>query len=65
MTEDTICVGVARIGADDQKIVSGTLKQLATCDLGPPLHSLVIAGNMHPLEMDMLKMFTDDKSIFP
>ena len=50
MTEDTICVGLARIGADDQKIVAGTVKELATCDLGPPLHSLIVAGHMHPLE---------------
>ncbi len=65
MTEDTVCVGVARVGSDDQCIRVGTLKQLATCDLGPPLHSLIITGHMHPLEIDMLKQFTDDHSIFP
>jgi len=26
-------------------------------DLGPPLHSLVIAGRLHPLESDMLRQF--------
>ena len=65
VTEDTICVGLARIGADDQKIVAGTLKELATCDLGSPLHSLIVAGHMHPLEIDMLKLFAEDSSIFP
>ena len=64
MTENTICVGVARVGADDQKIVAGTLKHLATCDLGSPLHSLIVTGHMHPLEIDMLKLFTDDTSVF-
>ena len=65
MAENTVCVGAARIGTDDQKIVAGTLKQLVTCDLGPPLHSLIISGNMHPLEIDMLKLFANDASIFP
>ena len=65
VTENTICVGLARIGADDQKIVAGTLKDLVTCDLGPPLHSLIVAGHMHPLEIDMLRLFAEDSSIFP
>ncbi len=65
VTEDTLCVGVARVGADDQQIVAAPLKQLATRDLGPPLHSLVVTGHMHPLEIDMLKLFADDHSVFP
>lgn len=27
-------------------------------DMGEPLHSLVIVGDMHPIEMDMLKAFS-------
>jgi len=53
---DTV-VGVARIGSPTQKIVSCTLEQLVDTDLGPPLHSLVICGKMHPLELDFLKSF--------
>ncbi|XP_070563370.1 diphthine methyl ester synthase-like [Ptychodera flava] len=63
-TEDTICVGVARVGADDQKLAVGTLKELASVDMGAPLHSLVIAGHMHPMEMDMLKLFAIDIETF-
>ncbi|XP_077983332.1 diphthine methyl ester synthase-like [Glandiceps talaboti] len=63
-TEDTICVGVARVGSDDQKIVAGTMKELVTVDMGAPLHSLVIAGHMHPLEMDMLSLFAVNKESF-
>ncbi|KAI4790538.1 hypothetical protein KUCAC02_034569 [Chaenocephalus aceratus] len=56
VTEDTVCVGVARLGADDQLIRTGTLRQLLSCDLGEPLHSLVVTGHLHPLEVDMLRV---------
>ncbi|CAJ0604913.1 unnamed protein product [Cylicocyclus nassatus] len=51
------CVGLARVGWDDQKIVFCTLKEMSACDLGPPLHSLILPGHMHPLELDMLNTF--------
>lgn len=51
-----MCVGVARLGADDQVIRTATLQQLASCDLGAPLHSLVITGRLHPLEVDLLRV---------
>ncbi|CAL8270408.1 unnamed protein product [Arctogadus glacialis] len=56
LTEDTLCVGVARVGAEDQVIRTATLRQLGSCDLGPPLHSLVVTGRLHPLEVDMLRL---------
>ncbi|CAA0838955.1 Probable diphthine synthase [Striga hermonthica] len=55
--EDTICVGMARIGSEDQVIVSGSMKQLLTIDFGPPLHCLVIAGDTHPVEDEMLEFY--------
>ncbi|XP_062991716.1 diphthine methyl ester synthase [Elgaria multicarinata webbii] len=64
ITEHTICVGLARVGAVDQKIASGTLQEMTTVELGDPLHSLIITGSLHPLEVDMLKLFAVDKSIF-
>ncbi|KAK3089504.1 hypothetical protein FSP39_004138 [Pinctada imbricata] len=57
MTEDTVCVGLARIGSDTEQILASTLQEMINVDLGGPLHSLIIPGNMHPLEKDMLKMF--------
>ncbi|KPP73048.1 diphthine synthase-like, partial [Scleropages formosus] len=57
ISEDTVCVGLARIGAEDQAIIAGTLQHLACCDLGGPLHSLIITGHLHPLEVDMLRLF--------
>ncbi|CAI9605991.1 unnamed protein product [Staurois parvus] len=64
LTENTICVGLARVGASDQHIAAGTLQQLSTVDFGAPLHSLVISGCMHPLELDMLRLFAVDPSCF-
>ncbi|MEQ2298492.1 diphthine synthase, partial [Ameca splendens] len=56
VTEDTVCVGLARLGADDQVIRTGMLHQLVSCDLGGPLHSLVVTARLHPLEVDMLRV---------
>lgn len=61
LKKDDICVGVARIGSPTQKILACSLAQMATADLGPPLHSLVIPGNMHPLESDFLAEFMRNK----
>ncbi|KAI3426102.1 hypothetical protein D9Q98_008070 [Chlorella vulgaris] len=55
---DTLCVGVARIGSDTQRIVAGSMQQLLDVDYGPPLHSLVIAGNTHPIEDEYLRQFS-------
>ena len=53
-TQDTVCVGLSRVGSDAQRIVSATLQELTQIDLGEPLHSLIIPGEMHSLERDML-----------
>lgn len=55
---DMKCFGVARMGFEDQKIVSGTLKEFLTIDMGPPLHSFVIcAPNLHFMEQEMYDHF--------
>lgn len=38
-------------------MITTTLTEMSHTDLGPPLHSLVIVGNTHPLEDDVLKLF--------
>lgn len=50
-------MGAARIGWPDQKIVAGTLGEMVNADLGPPLHSMVIAGTLHPVEEQFIKQF--------
>lgn len=51
-------VCVARVGAADQRLVACSLEQAASLDMGPPLHSLVIPGELHYLEVDALKLWT-------
>ncbi|XP_029355536.1 diphthine methyl ester synthase [Echeneis naucrates] len=63
VTEDTVCVGVARLGADDQMIRVAPLRQLVSCDLGAPLHSLVVTGQLHPLEVDMLRINAEPNTL--
>ncbi|KAI9360468.1 tetrapyrrole methylase [Zopfochytrium polystomum] len=63
-TRTTIAVGLSRVGSDDQKIVSGTLEELLEADLGGPLHSMVIPGDMHFLEAQCLKEFAVNKESF-
>lgn len=58
---DTLAVGVARVGSESQRIVAGPLAALADVDFGPPLHSLVIAGETHPIEQEYLEQFLVDK----
>jgi diphthine methyl ester synthase len=58
-SKNSIAVGLARIGTDTQKVVSGTLEELLTVDFGGPLHSLILAGKMHFLEAESLKTFAE------
>lgn len=55
---DTLCVAVCRLGRADQRIVAATLAEMAAglggLDLGPPLHALVLVGDTHPLEDDLI-----------
>ena len=61
----SLAVGVARIGATDQRMAAGTLEQLSGVDLGLPLHSLVLLGSRtHYLEKDFLQVHAIDKAVF-
>lgn len=40
-----------------ERIVAGPLGRLIDVDFGPPLHSLVIVGEMHEMEEEMLNQF--------
>ncbi|CAH1435453.1 unnamed protein product [Lactuca virosa] len=55
--EDTLCVGFARLGSENQKVVAGSMKQLRTVDFGQPLHCLTIVGKTHPVEEEMLDFY--------
>lgn len=62
---NSLAVGVARLGAIDQKLVAGTLQQLSEADLGPPLHSVILLGSRtHDLERDFIREWAIDVNVF-
>ena len=52
-----MCVGLARVGSDDQTIVAGPMSSLMDVDFGAPLHSLIIAGTLHSVEEEILDLY--------
>src|SRR3954471_19470556 len=58
---ETLAMTLSRIGTSSQRIVSGTLSELAELseeDYGGPLHSVVILGKrVHPLELEYAGKF--------
>ena len=54
----TMCVGVARLGSEEQQIIAGPMRKLQEADFGAPLHSLIIAGDMHHIEEEILAIYT-------
>ena len=59
-----LCVGMARMGQPTQQIVAGTLEELVKVDMGAPLHSLIICGQVHDLEIEVLKEFLLEGSTY-
>uniref|UniRef100_A0A1B0D3X0 diphthine methyl ester synthase n=1 Tax=Phlebotomus papatasi TaxID=29031 RepID=A0A1B0D3X0_PHLPP len=58
ISENSLVVGLARVGHKTQLIVACSIKEMTEQDLGPPLHSLVIpARECHPLETEYLQQF--------
>jgi diphthine synthase len=53
----TLCVGLARMGQTTQCIKAGTLKELLEEDMGGPLHSLIICGDLHDLEFEVVEEY--------
>lgn len=60
--EQSLFVGVARVGHETQAIKACSLTRMADLDLGAPLHSLVLpAKKLHPLEVEYLQQFSDEQ----
>jgi diphthine synthase len=59
-THETLAVGVARLGYDDEVIITGTLDELLKADFGAPLHCMVMIGDMHFLEKQVVGGFAVD-----
>lgn len=56
-TEETICIGCARLGQKDQLIKYGKAEELVDQDLGEAPHCLIVPGKLHFMEEDFLKQF--------
>ncbi|OYT37262.1 MAG: diphthine synthase [Desulfurococcales archaeon ex4484_58] len=55
MIGDTLGVGLARIGLDDEYIVADKISKLPDYTYPPPPHSLIVIAKPHPVELENLK----------
>jgi diphthine synthase len=53
--EDGLAVVVGQAGSDDPTVAADRLPSLGDRSFGPPLHLLVLPGDLHPLERDALE----------
>jgi diphthine synthase len=53
--EDSIICVVARAGSSEPIVFAGLIKDLISKDFGPPLHTLVVPGKLHFMEINALK----------
>ena len=56
INEDTIAVGFARIGSEEQTIKAGKVSELLSFDFGKPMHILVIPGELHFMEKEAINI---------
>jgi len=56
-TEDTLCVGIARLGGDSS-IRYGKARELLNFDFGKPPHVIVVPGKLHFMEEEALKRYS-------
>ena len=54
--ENTVVCAVARAGSKKPKVRADTLKNLKEIDFGPPLHTIVVPGSLHFMEIKALKI---------
>lgn len=55
--EDSIVCVVARAGSPDPVVTADRIKVLRKKDFGPPLHTLIVPGTLHFMEVEALEMF--------
>jgi len=53
-TEDSMVCIVARAGSSNPTVVANKIDVLKDRDFGPPLHTLVVPGNLHFMEVEAL-----------
>ena len=52
--EDTLAIGIARVGSKDNILKAGPIKELIDFDFGGPLHCIVIPSKLHIVEAEYL-----------
>jgi diphthine synthase len=57
VSDETLVIGVARIGCPDQQIIAGTAAEVGKAEFGRPPHALIIPGRLHHIEEEMLKLW--------
>ena len=55
--EDTLCLGCARIGCEDETIKFGKAKDISKIDFGKPMYCLIVPGKLHFMEEEFLNRF--------
>lgn len=56
--EDTLCIGVARLGSEDYVVKYGTARELLDVDFGGPPHTLLLPNRkFHPMEAEALERY--------
>lgn len=56
-TEDTFCIGCARLGCKDHSIIAGKAKDLLNKDFGSAPHCLIVPGKMHFVEEEFISQW--------
>jgi diphthine synthase len=57
-SDDMICV-IARAGSKNPLVKSGKIVDLKNMDFGPPLHTIVIPGELHFMEKEALSILSE------
>jgi diphthine synthase len=57
IAEKTLLCAAARLGSRSETARAGWAPEMAAVDMGPPLHTLVLPGNLHFLEAEALVRF--------
>jgi len=52
--EDTLAMGIARVGSKDVVVRAGKISELIDFDFGGPLHCIVIPSKLHIVEAEYI-----------
>jgi diphthine synthase len=61
-TDETLCVGCARLGWQDEQIVAGKAIQLLDVDFGKPPYCLIVPAKMHFVEEELIGAFASHQN---